>query len=427
MMTQKLTKVEYRAQWIRSFSAFAIAIVALVGLGEVGQAAIVSIGLTYADAPVATPGGTAFASGAGSLKLGTFYNQGTASFYTVSQLQTLWATKSREAFDTLSASFIALSSQTFNSFTGSTAGHFRFSSSNALETAVDLSDEITVELGGAQMFIFVADSTANPTSFGIMAVNQTLVGDFLDPAIPSGEGLDGSFIGRIESRNISPSAYDTTLIAGQIVSDQLRLEAVPAGAVSLTLNGLSDITHFWENGAYTDPGVTASGSVAIAITDSNNAAVADFSALASTLGVYTVTYTSGGSSVSRTVRVKMQSPTADLDNDGLSNLMEYCLGGSLGLNDSSKLPVATIVGSDLILTFTARADITTASQIALGFVTTTSLSVPFSGEALTQKTGVSQAGVAAGFTKQQWSFSTSGIGKKFTRITITLPSSLSGA
>jgi hypothetical protein len=107
--------------------------------------------------------------------------------------------------------------------------------------------------------------------------------------------------------------------------------------------------------------------------------------------------------------------------------MEYCLGGSLGSNDSSKLPVATIVGSEFILTFTARTDITTASQIALGFVTTTSLSAPFSGEALTQKTEVPQGDTASGFTKQQWYFSTSGIGKKFTRLTITLPSSLSGA
>jgi hypothetical protein len=89
--------------------------------------------------------------------------------------------------------------------------------------------------------------------------------------------------------------------------------------------------------------------------------------------------------------------------------------------------VATIVGSEFILTFTARTDITTASQIALGFVTTTSLSAPFSGEALTQKTEVLQGDTASGFTKQQWSFSTSGIGKKFTRLTITLPSSLSGA
>jgi hypothetical protein len=425
MMTQILTKVECRAQWMRSFSTFAIALVSLVGLGGgVGQAATVNIGLTYSDNPVASPGGTAFATGTGSVKLGTFYDQVNESFYTISQLETIWATKNRQAFDSLSASFITLWSQTFNR---PTAGHFRFSSTNPLETAVDLTDELSVELGGAQMFIFMADSLANPTSFGIMAVNQALVDGFLDPSIPTGEGLDVSFSGTIEVRNISAPFYDTTLIAGQIVSNQLRLEAVPAGSVSLTLNGSSDITHFWENGAYTDPGVTASGSVVIAITDSNNAAVADFSALARTLGVYTVTYTSGGSSVNRTVRVKMQSPTADLDNDGLSNLMEYCLGGSLGSNDSSKLPVATIVGSELVLTFTTRTDITTASQIALGFVTTTSLSVPFSGEALTQKTGVSQSGVAAGFTKQQWSFSTSGIGKKFTRITITLPSSLSGA
>ena len=409
---------------MRSFSTFAIAIVSLVGRGGVGQAATVNIGLTYADAPVATPGGTAIVTGTGSVQLGAFYDQANASFYNVSQLQTLWGTKSREGFDTLSATFIPLWSQTFNR---PTAGHFRFSSTNALETSVELPGSLTVELGGAQMFIFMADSLVNPTSFGIMAVNQSMVDGFLSPAIPSGDGLDVSLSGTIESRNISQSAYDTTLIAGQIVSNQLMLEAVPAGTVSLALNGLSDVTHFWENGAYTDPGVTGSGSVAVAITDSNNAAVPDFSALARTLGVYTVTYTSGGSSVTRTVRVKMQNPTADLDNDGLSNLMEYCLGGSLGSNDSSKLPMATIVGSEFILTFTARTDITTASQIALGFVTTTSLSVPFSGEALTQITGVSQAGVAAGFTKQQWSFSTSGIGKKFTRITITLPSSLSGA
>ena len=424
MMTQKLTKVEHRAQWVRTVSTFAIALVSLVGLGGgVGHAATVGIGLIYADAPVATPGGTAFVSGTGSVQLGAFYDQANSSFYTVSQLQTLWGTKSREGFDTLSASFIALSSQTFNR---TTAGHFRFSSLNPLNTEVELASG-TVELGGNQMFLFMSDSTTNPTSFGIMAVNQTLLDGIFDPAIPSGEGLDTSWSGAIESRNISASAYDTTLIAGQIVSNQLRLEAVPAGSVSLTLNGLNDVTHFWENGAYTDPGVTPSASVTIAITDSNNAPVADFSALAGTLGVYTVTYTSGGSSVSRTVRVKMQSPTADQDNDGLSNLMEYCLGGSIGSNDSSKLPAATIVGSELILTFTTRNDITTASQIALGFVTTTSLSVPFSGETLTQKTGVSQAGVAPGFTKQQWSFSTSGIGKKFTRITITLPSSLSGA
>jgi len=426
MMTQKLTKVECQAHWMRSVSTFVIAIVSLVGLGGVVQAETVTIGLIYADAPVATPGGTAFVSGTGSVQLGTFYNQGTASFYTVSQLQTLWGTKSREGFDTLSASFIAMSSQTFNR---TTAGHFRFSTiNNPLQTSVDIGATNPVELGGAQMFIFMSDSAANPTSFGIMAINQTLVDDFLDPAIPTGTGTDLTFSGQIESRNsIDNGIYDTTLIAGQIVSNQLRLEAVPAGSVSLTLNGSDDVTHFWENGAYTDAGVTASGSVTTVITDANGQTIPNLVNMSSTLGVYTITYTANGDSIERTVRVKIQNPTADLDNDGLSNLMEYFLGGSLAANDASKLPAATIVGSEFILTFTARTDITTASQIALGFVTTTSLSVPFSGEALTQKTGVSQAGVADGFTKQQWFFSISGIGKKFTRITITLPSSLSGA
>jgi hypothetical protein len=187
------------------------------------------------------------------------------------------------------------------------------------------------------------------------------------------------------------------------------------------------VTHFWENGVYADPGVAASGSVTTLITDGNGQTIPNLVNMSSTLGVYTITYSVNGNSIERTVRVKIQNPTADLDNDGLSNLMEYWLGGSLTANDSSKLPVATIVGSELILTFTGRTDISTSSQIALGFVTTTSLSTPFSPEALTQKTGVSQAGVAAGFTKQQWSLSTSGVDKKFSRIKVTLPSSLSGA
>jgi len=422
-MTTKQTEAEHLTQWLRSAFTFAIAIVAFVGLGGVGQAATVTIGLTYADAPVATPGGSAFVTGTGSLRLGAFYDQVNESFYTVSQLQTIWATKNRQAFDTLSDSFITLWSQTFNR---PTAGHFRFSSINALETAVDLNDQVAVELGGQQMFIFMSDSLANPISFGIMAVNQTLVDGFLDPAIPTGDGIDNSFSGTIESRNTSSAAYDTTLIAGQIVSNQLRLEAVPNGSVALTLNGSNDVTHFWENGVYADPGVTASGSVATVITDANSQPVANLEAMSSTLGIYTITYTANGISIDRTVRVKIQNPNADLDNDGLSNLLEYCLGGSLAANDNSKLPVVTVVGSEFILTFTARTDITTSSQIALGFDTTRSLSAPFSPEALTQKTGVIQEGVAAGFTKQQWSFSISGGDKKFTRIKVTLPSSLSG-
>jgi hypothetical protein len=392
-------------------------------LGGEGQAATVTIGLTYADAPVTNPSGVAFANGTGSVRLGAFYDQVNATFYSSNQLQTIWQAGNSQAFEALKGSFVPIASQTFNR---SIPGHFRFSSMNPLETEVDLTDSI-VDLGGKQMFIFMSDSLPIPTSFAILAVNQSLVDDILLPSIPTGDGLDKSWIGTIEAKNINSAYFDTTIIAGQLETNQLRMVAVPASSAGPVLNGQSDVTHFWENGVYTDPGVTASGSVATVITDGNNQTVANLTAMSSTLGVYTITYTANGMSTTRTVRVKIQNPTADVDNDGLSNLMEYWLGGSLASNDNSKLPVATVVGSELILTFTARADITTGSQIALGFVATTSLSVPFSPAALTQKTGVSQAGVLAGFTKQQWSLSTSGADKKFARITVTVPSSLSGA
>jgi len=45
------------------------------------------------------------------------------------------------------------------------------------------------------------------------------------------------------------------------------------------------------------------------------------------------------------------SPGADPDNDGLSNLLEYVLGGDPRVSDASIRPVSTIVGSNLVLTY----------------------------------------------------------------------------
>ena len=105
--------------------------------------------------------------------------------------------------------------------------------------------------------------------------------------------------------------------------------------------------------------------------------------------------------------------------------MEYLLGGSLTANDSAKLPAATVLGTELILTFTARSDVASATPVALAFLTTTSLSSAFAPETLNQKTDVPQGGVPTGFTKQQWSFSIVGLSKKFARLQVTVPAELS--
>jgi hypothetical protein len=313
------------------------------------------------------------------------------------------------------------------SFNRTTAGHFRFSTGESpVETSIDVND-LTVELGGAQMFVFAADSLATPTAFAILAVNPVTVDGASVSAFPTGEGLDTAFSGSIESSNNSADAYDTTIIAGSLAGSQLRMATIPASSSGPVLNGSSDVTHFWESGAYSDAGVTAAGPVTTVIRDASNSPVADFSTMAGTLGVYSVIYTADGTSVTRTVRVKLQSASADADNDGLTNLLEYVLGGSLSANDSSRMPSVRISGNELILSFTARSGITGLTPVSLGFVGATSLASTFAAETLTKKTGVSQAGVAAGFEKQEWALSTSSAPRKFVRIKVTLATELSGA
>ena len=67
--------------------------------------------------------------------------------------------------------------------------------------------------------------------------------------------------------------------------------------------------------------------------------------MSSKVGSYTVAYTADGTTVTRIVTVKVLNPSADDDNDGLSNLLEYVLGGSQGSNDSAKLPVVSVIAA----------------------------------------------------------------------------------
>jgi hypothetical protein len=256
------------------------------------------------------------------------------------------------------------------------------------------------------------------------------VSGVLTPSFPSGEGIDTDLTAGIEVQNANSGLLDTDLIAGNIntASNQLRMESVPSsGPVAPVVNGDLTVVHYWGS-AYSDAGATSSSAVTTVIRDAGNAVVADISAMAATLGTYSITYTSNGLSSSRSVIVKLATPSADNDGDGLPDLMEYALGGSLTANDSAKLPAANVSGNELILTFTARADVGSATPVALGFDSTTSLGVAFSPASLTKKSGVS-AGSRSGisYETQQWSIPTTAIPKNFVRLKLSVPTELSGA
>jgi hypothetical protein len=283
----------------------------------------------------------------------------------------------------------------------------------------------------------VVDNSSSPTGFLLLAADGDGGTTFANPSDILGDNFtDLKISGKLKTSQyvdeytgdtvVTEAPATTSVVAGSYNSstDRWALVSSPGSSSTLTLNGFPTVTHYWGS-SYTDAGVTPSSGVTTVIRNASNQVISDFAAMSNTLGTYTITYTSGSSSTTRTVNVKIQNPSADSDNDGLSNLLEYLLGGSLTANDSAKLPTATVSGTELILTFTARSDVTSATPVALAFLTTTSLSSAFAPETLSPKTEVSQSGVPSGLTKQQWSFSIVGLSKKFARLQITVPAELS--
>ncbi len=68
---------------------------------------------------------------------------------------------------------------------------------------------------------------------------------------------------------------------------------------------------------------------------------------------YTVNFVESASAYATWASTHAPSGTAadDFDGDGVSNAVEFVLGGSLGVNDLSRLPVASTRGNDLLFTF----------------------------------------------------------------------------
>jgi hypothetical protein len=353
--------------------------------------------------------------------VGTFFDG--SSPMSKSAIASLWDA-TRAGYEVLYSKFVSVGSALVSGGTFS------------INTSAEVSSVGGKSLEGKNVYVLVVDNSSSPNGFLLLAADgdggttfanprETFGDNFTDLEI-SGKPKTYEYLDVDSGYNVSTEAPATTsVVAGSYNSstDRWALVSIPTSS-SLTLNGFPTVTHYWGS-SYTDAGVTPSSGVTTVIRNASNQVISGFAAMSNTLGTYTITYTSGSSTETRIVNVKIQNPSADSDNDGLSNLLEYLLGGSLTANDSAKLPTATVSGTELILTFTARSDVTSATPVALAFLTTTSLSSAFAPDTLSPKTDVPQSGVPSGLTKQQWSFSIVGLSKKFARLQITVPAELS--
>ena len=354
--------------------------------------------------------------------VGTFFDG--LSPMSKSAIASLWDA-TRAGYEALYSKFVSVGSALVSGGTFS------------INTSAEVDSVGGKSLVGKNVYVLVVDNPLSPNGFLLLAADGDGGTTFANPRETFGDNFtDLEISGKLKTsqfENLETGVTEsieapatTSVVAGSYNSntDRWALVSIPGSSSTLTLNGLPTVTHYWGS-SYTDSGVTPSSGVTTVIRNASSQVIADFAAMSNTLGTYTVTYTSGSSSTTRTVNVKIQNPSADSDKDGLSNLMEYLLGGSLTANDSAKLPAATVLGTELILTFTARSDVASATPVALAFLTTTSLSSAFAPETLNQKTDVPQGGVPTGFTKQQWSFSIVGLSKKFARLQVTVPPELS--
>ena len=401
----------------------------LIALAGLFMLAVSNIQATAIQVTVQPAAGSAINSSSnttlssGVAYVGTFFDGSTAMGK--SAIASLW-NATRAGYDALFSKFVSVGSALVSGGTFS------------INTFAEVDSVGGKSLVGKNVYVLVVDNASSPNGFLLLAADgdggttfanprETFGDNFTDLEI-SGKLTTSQFVdpetGAVEDTDI-PATTSVVGSAGSYNSstDRWALVSIPTSS-TLTLNGLRTVTHYWGS-SYSDSGVTPSSGVTTVIRNASNQVISDFAAMSNTLGTYTVTYTSGSSTETRTVNVKIQNPSSDSDKDGLSNLMEYLLGGSLTANDSAKLPAAMVSGTELILTFTARSDVASATPVALAFLTTTSLSSAFAPETLNQKTDVPQGGVPTGFTKQQWSFSTLGISKKFARLQVTVPAELS--
>ena len=352
----------------------------------------------------------------GTAYVGSFLNSNNSQM-SKTDVAALWNV-TRAGFDNLLAKFVSVTTGAVSN------GRFSIDAPAEVENVGGVVGKSLVE---NDIYVLVVDDALSPTGFLLLATDgwgtfETFEDpDFIDPQVKlelSGEEVV------VDEELTFPASTTIVGNAGSYSpqNDAWSMVTIPSGGTPIALIGSNSVTHYWGS-TYVDEGATQT--VTPVIKDISSVTISDFATMSSKLGTYTVAYTSGGTTATRTVTVKLLNPSADDDKDGLSNLLEYVLGGSLSSNDSAKLPILSVVGSEVLLTFTARSDINPATDVALGFLTTTTLSSAFQQELLSKKSGVNQTGIPSGYEKQQWVLGTTSISKKFVRLQVAISAALS--
>jgi hypothetical protein len=220
-------------------------------------------------------------------------------------------------------------------------------------------------------------------------------------------------------------ASNTSLSGGSLSSGGTsRMDNVLVSASSadttppvISLNGANPETLLYGQN-YADPATANDNSGAVAtfgITGRIDSTVA---------GSYLLTYTAmdaaGNISVAtRTVNVVLNtsnSALADSDGNGMSDLLEYALGGSPTGNTLAIVPSVALVGENLQVSFQAR---TNDSNLTIQPVTNSSLSATgWSSSDVTKISAVPVPG-KVGFETQIWTTPVTGSDRKFLKVNIT--------
>jgi len=171
--------------------------------------------------------------------------------------------------------------------------------------------------------------------------------------------------------------------------------------------------------SWSDPGVAAvdaeDSSVAVMTSGSVNPAV---------LGSYLLTYSavdSSGNSASanRTVEIIVNSANSgsiDSDGNGMSDLIEYALGGKPTGNSMTTLPAIALTGNNLQITFQAR---TNDNNLVIQPLANTSLSSTGWSSADVRKISAVPVLGKEGFETQVWATPVNGADRKFLKVNIT--------
>jgi hypothetical protein len=214
----------------------------------------------------------------------------------------------------------------------------------------------------------------------------------------TGGSLSSSGSSRVDNVLVSASATDTT-------------------PPVISLNGANPETLVYGQN-YADP-ATASD---------NSGSVASFAVtgriLNTVVGSYLLTYSAidGSGNVSRATRTvnvvlnATNSASADSDGNGMSDLLEYSLGGSPAGNSLAILPSVAVLGDNLQITFQAR---TNDPNLTIQPVVSESLSsAEWSASGVT-KVSAAPLSEKEGFEIQTWETSIKNVPQKFLKVRIS--------